>query len=230
MVMLELKSGCLKQKQHPPPNPLLLPFPGMEMPAWVPSSITTPFPFQFWWVLLPAPGVVPALLPLKQSHAFLGLKVIDFLLEKTLFPPPTLPQPVLLSFLSHSAPIWLCLTLQGSHACCFQSELWHLAGGREEQGKSNTARYSAQQYCSQSPLGMYVHASVLLEDRFDSRPRSTDKLPTHRPLPGPLRATSPFACPLPPPYPKLFCELLHQLQNSVLDFHTQKARRSWGGI
>lgn len=229
MVMLELKSGCLKQKQHPPPNPLLLPFPGMEMPAWVPSSITTPFPFQLWWVLLPAPGVVPALLPLKQSHAFLGLKVIDFLLEKTLFPPPTLPQPVLLSFLSHSAPIWLCLTLQGSHACCFQSELWHLAGGREEQGKSNTARYSAQQYCSQSPLGMYVHASVLLEDRFDSRPRSTDKLPTHRPLPGPLRATSPFACPLPPPYPKLFCELLHQLQNSVLDFHTQKARRSWGG-
>ena len=34
------------------------------------------------------PRAAPARLPLKQSHAFLGLQVIDFLQEKILFSPP----------------------------------------------------------------------------------------------------------------------------------------------
>lgn len=34
------------------------------------------------------------------------------------------------------APIWLWLTPHASRAGCFPSGLWHLAGGREEQGRS----------------------------------------------------------------------------------------------
>lgn len=106
-------------------------------------------------------------------------------------------------------------------------------GGKKEQRGSSPARYSAQQYCSQSPSGMYVRAPVLSEHSFSSRLQRTDKIRrTWAPPWPPQHPCSPPCTPSPPPHTSsqtisIGFRISSETQTWI--FTPTKPPGSWGG-
>lgn len=167
----ELGTSCLPlpSSRDLSPHPHLT---STDLHCWG-SLLSTPTPFGSQLhkgVLIPpratAPKAVLAQLPLKHSQHIPGAPSHGF--------PPS-PDPALsLPPPNPACSFPFCLT--GSHlalvnptasrGCWFQSELWHLTGGREEQGKSSETQMLpdiqlSRAAASQTPQGMDVCASVL---------------------------------------------------------------------